>query len=106
LCCCCCYALREDKDKLSKACAAEVFKVQMAIATDYRADPEMAALCKTDIEEHCKGIKDGGGRITACLVRCTAAAAAAATAPPAISKRACCCTMHHADSSQQGQVIW
>jgi Golgi apparatus protein 1 len=46
-----------------------VFKVQMAIATDYRADPEIAALCKTDIEEHCKGIKDGGGRVTACLVR-------------------------------------
>jgi Golgi apparatus protein 1 len=60
---------REEKDKLSKGCRAEVFKVQMAIATDYRADPEMAALCKTDIEEHCKGIKDGGGRVTACLVR-------------------------------------
>jgi hypothetical protein len=60
---------REDKDKLSKACAAEVFKVQMAIAADYRADPEMAALCKSDIEQHCKGVKDGGGRVTACLVR-------------------------------------
>ncbi|WIA10935.1 hypothetical protein OEZ85_011100 [Tetradesmus obliquus] len=59
--------LREEKGKLSKACAAEVFKMQMAIATDYRADPELAALCKADIEQHCKGIKDGGGRVTACL---------------------------------------
>eukprot|EP00882_Tetradesmus_deserticola_P009845 GHRQ01010403.1.p1 GENE.GHRQ01010403.1~~GHRQ01010403.1.p1 ORF type:complete len:576 (+),score=223.19 GHRQ01010403.1:287-2014(+) len=59
--------LREDKDKLSKACKAEVYKVQMAVATDYRADPEMAALCKADIEQYCKGVKDGGGRVTACL---------------------------------------
>lgn len=59
---------RESKEKLSKACAAEVFKVQRAVAVDYRADPAMAAACKADAERLCKDVKDGGGRKTACLV--------------------------------------
>jgi hypothetical protein len=71
---------REEKEKLSKPCKAEVFKVQKVIATDYRADPEMAALCKTDIEQHCKGVKDGGGRVTACLVRGRSSSSRKATA--------------------------
>lgn len=42
--------------------------MQKAVAADYRADPEMASFCKSDIEQFCKGVKDGGGRVAACLV--------------------------------------
>eukprot|EP00775_Hariotina_reticulata_P012795 gene12795-12923_t len=59
--------LREQADKLSKACAKEIFKVQKAIAVDYRADPALTEACRPDVERLCKGLKDGGGRIISCL---------------------------------------
>lgn len=36
-----------------------------------QADPMVWEACKDDAESLCKGIKDGGGRIQSCLVRCT-----------------------------------
>lgn len=63
------YVRRDQKDSLSKPCARQVFKVQQAIANDYRADPSMAASCKADVERLCKDVKDGAGRKNTCLVR-------------------------------------
>lgn len=39
-------------------------------AIDFRADPMLYEACKDDSESLCKGIKNGGGRIQACLVSC------------------------------------
>ena len=36
---------------------------------DFRADPMLYEACKDDSESLCKGLKPGGGRIQACLVR-------------------------------------
>ncbi|KAF8068300.1 hypothetical protein HT031_001987 [Scenedesmus sp. PABB004] len=61
--------LRDRKSELSKPCAKQVFKVQKAIASDYRADPSMALACKPDVERLCGTIKSGSGRVNSCLVR-------------------------------------
>jgi hypothetical protein len=46
-----------------------VHKQQEAAARDYRADPQLAEQCRGDAERLCGGVKDGGGRKQACLVR-------------------------------------
>jgi Golgi apparatus protein 1 len=61
--------LREVKDKLQAGCRKEVFKVQLDAAYDYRADKMLHEACERDAEALCKGVKNGGGRIQACLVR-------------------------------------
>lgn len=60
--------LREVKDKLQAGCRKEVFKVQLDAAYDYRADKMLHEACEKDAEALCKGVKNGGGRIQACLV--------------------------------------
>jgi hypothetical protein len=40
----------------------------MQAAVDIRADPMLYEACKEDSESLCKGVKNGGGRIQACLV--------------------------------------
>ncbi|WIA10933.1 hypothetical protein OEZ85_011098 [Tetradesmus obliquus] len=59
--------LREVKDKLQAGCRKEVFKVQLDAAYDYRADQMLHEACEKDAETLCKGVKNGGGRIQACL---------------------------------------
>lgn len=65
--------LREVKDKLQAGCRKEVFKVQLDAAYDYRADQMLHEACEKDAETLCKGVKNGGGRIQACLVSVAAA---------------------------------
>ena len=35
---------------------------------DFRVDPMLYEACKDDAESVCKGVKNGGGRVQACLV--------------------------------------
>jgi hypothetical protein len=60
--------LREVKEKLQAGCRKEVFKVQLDAAFDYRADKMLHEACEKDAETLCQGVKNGGGRIQACLV--------------------------------------
>ena len=59
---------REALDEVSEGCGKELFKVQVMVAQDYRVDPSLFAICKEDAERLCAGVKEGGGRIQACLV--------------------------------------
>ncbi len=55
-------------------------------AEDFRADPMLYSACKADSELLCAGMKNGGGRIQACLVR---GREAVVRLPRSISLRAC-----------------
>mmetsp|Transcript_34914 Transcript_34914/g.77608 ORF Transcript_34914/g.77608 Transcript_34914/m.77608 type:complete len:994 (-) Transcript_34914:752-3733(-) len=59
--------LRDVKNQVSKSCKVQLFKVMMDAAVDIRADPMLYEACKDDSENLCKGVKNGGGRIQACL---------------------------------------
>jgi Golgi apparatus protein 1 len=61
-------AAREKQKALVKPCQQQVVKAQLVIANDYRADVQVAKHCKGDAERLCAGVKDGGGRVQACLV--------------------------------------
>lgn len=60
--------LREVKQKLTLICRREVFKVQLDASYDYRADKMLFEACQKDAETLCKDVKNGGGRVQACLV--------------------------------------
>ena len=62
-------SIRDVKDRLAPGCKREVFKVQMDAALDYRADSMLYEACKADSDSLCKDVKQGGGRVQACLVR-------------------------------------
>ncbi|KXZ55868.1 hypothetical protein GPECTOR_2g1419 [Gonium pectorale] len=59
--------LREIKEQLAPACAKQIFKLQMDVAVDFRADPQLFENCKDDAKTLCEGVKFGGGRVQACL---------------------------------------
>ncbi|GLI58992.1 hypothetical protein VaNZ11_000814 [Volvox africanus] len=59
--------LRDVKAQVSKSCKQQLFKVMLEAAIDIRADPMLYEACKEDSESLCKGVKNGGGRIQACL---------------------------------------
>ncbi|KAG2452551.1 hypothetical protein HYH02_002788 [Chlamydomonas schloesseri] len=59
--------LRDVKSQVSKPCKQQLFKVMLEAAIDIRADPMLYEACKEDTETLCKGVKNGGGRIQACL---------------------------------------
>ena len=60
--------LRDIKDRVAPACQKQLFKVQMDAAEDFRSDPQLYEACKADAEKLCKDVKQGGGRVQACLV--------------------------------------
>lgn len=94
-----CAMSRARKDKLSAPCGREVFKVQKAVANDYRADPAMAAACKADVEARCARVKDGGGRKTACLVSGRGGVRPRAAAD---GRRSCACVSSSSSCSDPG----
>ncbi|EFJ50582.1 hypothetical protein VOLCADRAFT_103797 [Volvox carteri f. nagariensis] len=59
--------LRDMKAQVSKPCKQQLFKVMLEAAVDIQADPMLYEACKEDSENLCKGVKNGGGRIQACL---------------------------------------
>ncbi|GIL97843.1 hypothetical protein Vretimale_3387, partial [Volvox reticuliferus] len=59
--------LRDVKTQVSKPCKQQLFKVMLEAAIDIRADPMLYEACKEDSDSLCKGVKNGGGRIQACL---------------------------------------
>jgi len=59
--------LRDVKERVAPACKKELFKVQKDAAEDYRADPQLYEACKDDAANLCKDVKNGGGRVQACL---------------------------------------
>ncbi|GFR44890.1 hypothetical protein Agub_g6234 [Astrephomene gubernaculifera] len=59
--------LRDVKAQVSKPCKHQLFKVMQEAAKDIRADPMLYEACKEDTETLCKDVKNGGGRVQACL---------------------------------------
>lgn len=59
--------LRDYRLQVNKNCRKQLLKVMMDAAADYRADPLLFESCKGDSERLCSGVKNGGGRIQACL---------------------------------------
>lgn len=57
------------KELLAPACSKQIFKLQLDAAIDFRADPQLYENCKEDASTLCEGVKFGGGRVQACLVR-------------------------------------
>ena len=60
---------RDEKARLSKPCADEIFKTQLEAAADYRTDADLHIACEPDAKQICKDVKPGEGRIQDCLVR-------------------------------------
>lgn len=59
---------RDEKARLTKPCADEIFKTQMEAAADYRTDADLHIACEPDAKQICKDVKPGEGRIQDCLV--------------------------------------
>lgn len=60
---------RDEKARLSKECAEEIFKTQVEGAQDYRTDADLHVACEPDAKLICKDVKPGEGRVQDCLVR-------------------------------------
>lgn len=60
--------LRGRKNSLQAACKRQLFNYNLAVARDYRADPNIYKACKADAEKLCSNIQHGGGRVQACLL--------------------------------------
>ena len=60
--------LRENRDKLSKACRAEEIKLSIMQSSNTELMPNLARACKAEREAHCKGVRAGKSRVYNCLV--------------------------------------
>lgn len=59
---------REASDRLAPACKKEIAKNQKDGAVDFRSDALLHEACQTDATKLCADVKNGGGRVQACLV--------------------------------------
>jgi hypothetical protein len=64
-----CPLLHQHRMRPSTPRRPQVFQSQLDASYDYRADPTLHEACEGDANTICKGVKPGGGRIQACLVR-------------------------------------
>ena len=59
--------LREHRDKLSTACAAEEFKLEKIESESTELQPKLNKLCSEERSVFCKSVKPGKGRVFKCL---------------------------------------
>ncbi|GFH06252.1 uncharacterized protein HaLaN_00852 [Haematococcus lacustris] len=60
--------LQEQQDNItSQACQDEVFYYELMEVTDFRNDVILAEACRSDVEQYCKDVEPGDGRIHVCL---------------------------------------
>uniref|UniRef100_A0A061QLM5 Golgi apparatus protein 1 n=1 Tax=Tetraselmis sp. GSL018 TaxID=582737 RepID=A0A061QLM5_9CHLO len=59
--------LRDNRDSLSKACAAEEVKLSQQQSTNYNNNPMLKKVCSTERETYCKDVKVGRARVIRCL---------------------------------------
>ncbi|MEW5310424.1 MAG: hypothetical protein WDW38_002223 [Sanguina aurantia] len=59
--------LKDNKQKLSTTCKAEVFRTQQEAVEDYRTDYKLYAACKDDVQNVCSSVEPGEGHEMECL---------------------------------------
>ena len=59
--------LRENRDKISEACAAEELKLEKIESESTELQPKLNKLCSEERTVFCKNVKAGNGRVFKCL---------------------------------------
>jgi Golgi apparatus protein 1 len=59
--------LRDNRDKISEACAAEELKLEKIESESTELQPKLSKLCSEERSVFCKNVKPGKGRVFKCL---------------------------------------